>query len=100
VSAGVSVIAGVVAFVASAFSARYLGRMLTRRGTWALVAGGVVILAIATALAWWGLSIGSDVWWWIALGLGFGGLTGLRYGHGTLIDALMRRSDAQDTEHR
>jgi len=99
-SAGVSVIAGVVAFVASAFLARYLGRILTRRGTWALVAGGVVIVAIATALAWWGLSIGSDVWWWIALGLGFGGLTGLRYGHGTLFDLLTRRPGAGDTEHR
>lgn len=99
-SAAVPVVAGVVAFLVAAFLARYAGRMLTRRGTWALVAGGVVIVSIATALAWWGLSIGSDTWWWIALGLGFGGLTGLRYGHGTLLDVLIRHRDAADGERR
>ena len=91
----ITAIAGVVALVASASLARPLGRFLTRKGLWALIAGGVVIVLVATALAWWGLSVGSDVWWGIALGLGFGGLSGLRYGHGTLFDILTRRPDVE-----
>ena len=60
----------------------------------------VALFGTFAALAWWGLSIGSDTWWWIALGLGFGGLTGLRYGHGTLLDLLIRHRDAADGERR
>ncbi len=96
----ITVIAGVVALVASAWSARPLGRFLTRKGTWALIAGGVAIVVFATALAWWGLSVGGGVWWGVALGLGFGGLSGLRYGHGTLFDILVRRPDAADGGRR
>jgi hypothetical protein len=95
-SAAISVIAGVVAFLASASLARPLGRMLKRIGTWALVAAGVVILIAATALAYWGLLTGDNLWWGIALGLGFGGLNGLRYGRGTLFDLLGRRPGSAD----
>ena len=96
----ITVVAGIVALVAAASLARPLGRALTRKGTWALITGGVVIVVFATALAWWGLSVGSNVWWGIALGLGFGGLSGLRYGHGTLFDILMRRPDAAERGRR
>jgi hypothetical protein len=96
----ITVVAGVVAFIASATLARSLARFLKRTGVWALYAAGAAILAIATALAWWGASIGSDVWWGVALGLGFGGLSGLRYGTGTLFDLLGRRSKANDEERK
>jgi hypothetical protein len=96
----ITVIAGVVALVASASLARPLGRALTPKGLWALIVAGVVIVIAATALAWWGLAVGGDVWWGIALGLGFGGLSGLRYGHGTLFDVLLRRPGAADEVRR
>ena len=98
---GVStVVAGVVAFIASAASARSLALALKRFGTRALVAAGVVIVVAATALAWWGVSTGDDVVWGVALGTGFGGLSGLRYGNGTLFDLLGHRPGASDGERR
>jgi len=93
-----TVVAGVVAFIASAALARSLGLALKRFGTRALVAAGVVIVAAATALAWWGVSAANDVVWGVALGIGFGGLSGLRYGNGTLFDLLVRRPGPPDGE--
>lgn len=88
---GIIAIAGVVAFVVAAALARPVGRALSRFGTWAQVAAGILIVAGATAVAAYGLLPGNDVWWGVGLGAGFGGLSGLRYGRGTLFDLLGRR---------
>jgi uncharacterized protein YjeT (DUF2065 family) len=95
-----TVVAGVVAFIAAAALARSLARALKRYGTRALVAAGVVIVIAATALAWWGLSTNGDVLWGVALGIGFGGLSGLRYGNGTLFDLLGHGPGTPDGERR
>jgi hypothetical protein len=80
--------------------ARSGARALKHFGTRALVAAGVVIVVAATALAWWGVSTADDVVWGVALGVGFGGLSGLRYGNGTLFDLLGHGPGASDGEHR
>jgi hypothetical protein len=87
----VAAVVGVVAFIVAAYFARLLARAIRHLGSRVLVAVGVVIVIAATALAWWGASSGSDAAWGIALGAGFGGLSGLRYGNGTLFDLLARR---------
>lgn len=89
-------IAGVVAFVASAALARPVGRALKGVGAWAQVLVGILVVTVATALAAYGLMPGNDVWWGVGLGLGFGGLSGLRYGRGTLFDLLGRRETPAD----
>jgi hypothetical protein len=85
-SAVITAIVGVVAFVAAAVVARPAGRALKRFGTWAIVVAGLVIVAGATALAFVGIRGGDDLLWGLALGIGFGGVSGLRYGRGTLLD--------------
>lgn len=87
----ITTIAGVVVFVAAASLARPLGRALKGVGVWAQVLAGVVVVMVATALSAYGLSLHDDVWWGVGLGLGFGGLSGLRYGRGTLLDLIGHR---------
>jgi len=89
-------IAGVVAFVVAASVARPAGRALKHVGTWALIVTGVLVVAAATAVATYGLMPGNDVWWGVGLGFGFGGLSGLRYGRGTLFDLLARPKAPSD----
>ena len=95
-SAVVTVVAGVVAFAASILLARPVGRRLKRFGTWAQVLAGAVIVVAATVLVAYGLVQGSDVWRGVGLGLGFGGLGGLRYGGGTLFDLVGRSKTTID----
>jgi hypothetical protein len=95
-TAVIIVIAGVAAFVAAAYSSRPAGRAVKRIGLWAQVMAGVLIVLVATAVAAYGLLPGNDVWWGVGLGLGFGGLSGLRYGQGTLFDLLGRRKTPAD----
>jgi len=92
----ITAIAGVVAFVAAAFLARMVGRALRSVGSWAQILVGLLIVAAATSVSYWGLLTGVDMWWGAGIGLGFGGLSGLRYGRGTLFDLLGRRESQTD----
>lgn len=95
-SLGIIAVAGAVAFLVAAALARPVGRALSRFGTWAQVTTGILIVAAATAVAAYGLLPGNDVWWGVGLGAGFGGLSGLRYGRGTLFDLFGRRETPAD----
>lgn len=94
----VMLIAGIGTFALAAFLFRPVGHGLkTRAPLWTWLVG-VAIAVAAMAL----LAVGSirqiDWLWGVGLGLGFGGLSGLRYGSGTLLALLHRTSPGKSGE--
>ncbi len=85
------ILAGIVAFGVAALALRPVGhRLKAQHGVWTWVVGVVVVL-IAAAVLWAGTAPGLSVLWGVGIGIGLGGLSGLRYGRGTLIDMLGRK---------
>lgn len=87
-----TVVSGVISLIAVTLIARPVGRALKARpATWYIgVSVGVFIVALALILASLTMapngSPASDALMGVALGLGFGGLAGLRYGYKGLFE--------------
>jgi hypothetical protein len=87
-----TVVSGIVALVAAALGARPVGRALkTRPFAWfigscaAIVLVAVALMAVAIVLAAPDRAT-SDLLQGVGLGIGFGGLSGLRYGYKGLFE--------------
>lgn len=81
------IVAGVGALVVAVLVARPLGRALEgRSSSWFWIANAVILIA-AIVLAVVSALSRNDVLWGVALGIGFGGLAGLRYGRKGLFSA-------------
>jgi type II secretory pathway pseudopilin PulG len=89
------VLGGVGSLVATAIAGRVVGRVLRPLSpVWYWIANAVVLLA-AVALMTFGTLRGSDLYFGIALGIGFGGLAGLRQGcRGLVIPRVAPSSSA------
>jgi hypothetical protein len=72
--------AGTGTLVAATLVARLVGRALRTRPGWWYWAASAFILLVAVGLVLISTVLASDVLWGVGLGLGFGGLAGLRYG--------------------
>lgn len=85
-----TLVSGVIALVATALATRSLGHALKARPVlWyrGSMAGAVVAaMGILFASAMVADPVTKDVLWGIGLGLGFGGLAGLRYGYKGLFE--------------
>jgi cytosine/uracil/thiamine/allantoin permease len=82
-----------MATVVAIIGLRPVGRMLKDRASWwyrgalaLIVLVAVAVIGIAMDVARPGMPL-YDVLWGVGLGLGFGGLAGLRYGHDGLFAA-------------
>jgi Na+/proline symporter len=73
-------IAGAVALVVSVLLTRRVGRALRGRPRWLYWAANATVAVVALALLMASSIIPSRPLWGVGLGLGFGGLAGLRYG--------------------
>jgi hypothetical protein len=86
-----TVVSGAIATVAAIMVLRPVGRMLKHRPSWWYFGALALVVLVAVALV--GVSMGAakqgtalyDALWGLGLGLGFGGLAGLRYGHDGLF---------------
>jgi hypothetical protein len=92
-----TVVSGIVALVAAALGARPVGRALkTRPAAWfigscvAIVILSVGLMAVAIVLASPDRTT-SDLLQGVGLGLGFGGLSGLRYGYKGLFEVTVAK---------
>jgi hypothetical protein len=92
------IVAGVAALVAAVVTARLVGRALRGRRVWTYWAANALVLVVAiavlfasVALAGGAPSDAADALWGIGLGLGFGGLAGLRYGFRDMFTAGVGR---------
>lgn len=86
-----TVLSGVVVTVVAIIGLRPVGRMLKGRASWwylgalaATVLVAMAVIGVSMSAAQQG-SVVSDALWGVGLGLGFGGLAGLRYGHDGLF---------------
>jgi drug/metabolite transporter (DMT)-like permease len=75
-----TVFAGLVTLVVAAFAARLVGRALRPRASWWFWTANVLVFVAAVGLVLASTLTANDVLWGIGLGLGCGGLAGLRYG--------------------
>jgi drug/metabolite transporter (DMT)-like permease len=75
-----TIVWGVVVLVVTVLGARPLGRALRDRPAWWFWIANALVLVVALALAVFSTLISNDALWGVALGFGFGGLAGLRYG--------------------
>jgi ABC-type Co2+ transport system permease subunit len=71
---------GVLSLVAAALSARLLGRALRDRPAWLFWVANVAIFAVAMTFAVTSSFTANNALYGVALGVGCGGLAGLRYG--------------------
>lgn len=87
-----TVLSGIIALVAAALAARLVGRALRSRsrgwfiGANALIAIVALALVVASAIFGPPSAPTGDVLYGMGLGLGFGGLAGLRYGYKGLFE--------------
>jgi prepilin-type N-terminal cleavage/methylation domain-containing protein len=94
-----TVVTGVVALLVAGVGSRAVGRLLkSRPAAWYFAANAVVFLAAVGLFALSSAphaagSVTSDAIYGLALGLGFGGLAGLRYGYKGLFELAAARSD-------
>ena len=82
-----TVVVGIVVFVIAALALRPVGRLLKEQVVWTW-AVGIVVFLVAIAMLVLGQTKGPDWLWGAGIGLGLGGLSGLRYGEGTLLSML------------
>jgi hypothetical protein len=73
-------LAGIVTLVVVAVLTRYVGRALRSRPSWWYWVANAVVFLAAIALVFESTLIRSDIAWTVGLGVGFGGIAGLRYG--------------------
>jgi hypothetical protein len=73
-------LAGIVTLVVVAALTRFVGMSLRARPDWWYWTATAVVFVAAVGLVFVSTLIGSDTLWGVALGLGFGGVAGLRYG--------------------
>jgi len=91
-------VSGIVALAVAAFGARPIGRALrVRPRIWYLVVSAAVLLLAVALFAYASLplpggSAVADALQGVALGLGFGGLAGLRYGYKGLFEHAMGKA--------
>lgn len=71
---------GIVAFVIAAVVARPVGRRLRSAPAWVRTLAAVLVIAAATAILVFASLGARDLLWGIGVGVGLGGVTGLRYG--------------------
>jgi len=83
-----TLVSGVIALVVAALGARPVGRALRVRSmAWYVVANALVlalalaIIVASTLMAVPSSTVTTDVVYGLGVGLGFGGLSGLRYGY-------------------
>jgi hypothetical protein len=82
-----TVVSGVVALIVATLGARSVGRLLkTRPAAWYFTASALVFvvavaLFVVASLAWPAGVPAAGALGGVALGLGFGGMAGLRYGY-------------------
>jgi hypothetical protein len=87
-----TVVSGIVALVAAALGARPVGRALKQRPFAWFIASCAAIVVVALALMAVGIAVAapdrtmSDLLQGVGLGIGFGGLSGLRYGYKGLFE--------------
>ena len=74
------ILAGLATLVAATLVARLAGRALRNRPAWWYWAASAAVLLVAVGLILVSTVLSSDLLWGVGLGLGFGGLAGLRYG--------------------
>lgn len=79
-SALIAGIGGIVAFVIAAVVARPVGRRLQGSPAWIRTFVAVLVIVGATAILVFASLGARDLLWGIGVGIGLGGVTGLRYG--------------------
>jgi uncharacterized protein YebE (UPF0316 family) len=80
-------LAGIVTLLAVAALSRFVGRALRGRPDWWYWTVTAVVFVVAVGLVFVSNLVGSDILWACALGFGFGGIAGLRYGWKDLFSA-------------
>ena len=74
------IVSGGVALVVAVLAARPAGRALRTLPKWSYWAANAAVLVVAMGLLITSTVMSNEVLWGLGLGIGFGGLAGLRYG--------------------
>jgi hypothetical protein len=95
---------GVIAVVVAIIGLRPLGRTLKSRPSWVyrgalalVVLVAIILIGVSMAMAQQG-TVAYDALWGLGLGVGFGGLAGLRYGHDGLFNVAPAPSSREGAD--